>query len=125
MLKVVVVEDDPDSQVLLRLLLSREYEVATYSTAAEGMERLRRDRPDIAFVDIMLPDIDGVEVVRRIRTDATLRDLPVVAFTACVLDGERNRIEGAGFDQIVNKPITDAQAFRERVARWVRPSARS
>jgi two-component system cell cycle response regulator DivK len=119
-----VVEDDPDSQLLMRLLLSNEYQVAAYSTAREAMDGLRRDKPDIAFVDVMLPDQDGVEVVRQIRADDSLRDLPVVAVTACVLGSERDRVQRAGFDQVLSKPIIDARAFREHVARWVRPSSR-
>ncbi len=123
MKKIAVVEDDPDSQLLIKLLLSKDYEVVTYPTGMEAIEGFRRDKPDLALLDLLLPDMDGVELVRRIRADGALLDVPVVALTACALDEDRDRALWAGFDQFLTKPIKDARAFREQVARWVSPSA--
>ncbi len=125
MKKIAVVEDDPDSRLLIRLLLGNEYEIAQYPSAAEAIEGLRRDRPDLALLDLLLPDLDGVELVRRLRAEGGLVDLRIVALTACALAGERERVLDAGFDEYETKPIVDADAFRERVARWTRPAARA
>ncbi len=119
MKRIAVVEDDPDSQLLIRLILSADYEVVTYSTGTEAIEGFRRDKPDLALLDLLLPDMDGVELVRRIRAEGTLPDVPILALSACALDDDRDRALWAGFDQFLTKPIQDVRAFREQVARWV------
>ena len=76
MKKIAVVEDNPDNRLLVRVILEPLYEVTEYETGFAGLEGLQRERPDLVLLDISLPEMDGPEVLRRIRADANLKDAP-------------------------------------------------
>src|ERR1043165_6599259 len=107
MRKIAVVEDNPDNQLLIRAILEDHYEITAYETGLEALAGLPRDLPDVVLQDISLPGMDGTEVLRRLRADATLRHLPVVAITAHAMTGDRERFLAAGFDDYLTKPIVD------------------
>ena len=104
---VAVVEDNADNRLLLSVLLSDDYRVVEYETGPDALRGLAADPPDVVVLDISLPGMDGVEVLQRIREDARLRTLPVIAFTAHAMAGDRERLLGHGFDEYVTKPIVD------------------
>lgn len=112
--RIVVIEDEKDIAELLRFTLQREgYEVRCAAGGMEGLELIRRGPADLALIDIMLPDLDGLEVCKRVRADRGLRGLPVIFLTA---KGEEvDRIVGLemGADDYVVKPFSP----RELVAR--------
>ena len=76
MKKIAVVEDNPDNQLLVRAILSEQYEVTSYETGQAALEGLPKEPPDLVLLDISLPEMDGTEVLRRIRADATLGHVP-------------------------------------------------
>jgi CheY-like chemotaxis protein len=104
---VAVVEDNADNRLLLSVILGDEFEVVEYETGVEALDGFAASKPDVVLLDISLPEMDGVEVLRRIRDDAVLRTLPVIAFTAHAMAGDRERLLGLGFDDYVTKPIVD------------------
>jgi CheY-like chemotaxis protein len=107
MKKIVVVEDNPDNRLLVQVILEPLYEVAEYEDGFAALEGLQKARPDLVLLDVSLPGMDGPEVLRRIRADAGLRDLPIIALTAHAMAGDRERYLAAGFDDYVTKPIVD------------------
>lgn len=111
MKKIVVVEDSADNRLLLQAILESEYALEEYASGAEALRGLRRARPDLVLLDISLPGMDGVEVLREIRADQGLRTLPVVALTAHAMLGDRERFIDAGFDAYVAKPILDEEVL--------------
>jgi CheY-like chemotaxis protein len=106
-LKIAHVEENPDNRLLVRAILADRYDVAEYETGPQALMGMRQEKPDLVLLDISLPEMDGTEVLRHIRGDATLRDLPVVALTAHAMSGDREKFLGAGFDDYVSKPIVD------------------
>ena len=81
--KVLCIEDEPEMIDLVRLILERKsYEVIGAIGGEEGLEAIRRLKPDLVLLDIMMPNMDGWEVFRRIRANPELQDLPVIAVTA-------------------------------------------
>jgi two-component system, cell cycle response regulator DivK len=106
---VAVVEDNPDNLLLVRVLLQGQYDIMGYESGPEALLGLRANRPDVVLMDISLPGMDGEEVLREIRADEALRDLPVVALTAHSMAGDRERFLAAGFDGYVAKPINDLE----------------
>lgn len=81
--KVLCIEDEPEMIDLVRLILERkDYEVIGVLGGEEGLEAIQRLRPDLVLLDIMMPDMDGWEVFRRIRANPELQDLPVIVVTA-------------------------------------------
>ena len=81
--RVVCIEDEPEMIDLVRLILGRKgYDVIGANGGIEGLDAVRRERPDIILLDLMMPDMDGWEVYQQIKADPALRDIPVVVVTA-------------------------------------------
>lgn len=115
--RIAVIEDNPDNRLLFRTLLEDRYEVVEYETGFDALEGMMQQRPDLVLLDISLPGMDGTEVLKRIRADATLRSLPVIALTAHAMAGDRERFLDLGFNDYVAKPILDEKDLFEAVAR--------
>jgi len=81
--RVVCIEDEPEMIDLVRLILGRKgFNVIGANGGIEGLETVRRTRPDLVLLDLMMPDMDGWEVYQQIKADPALRDIPVVVVTA-------------------------------------------
>ena len=111
MKKIAVIEDNPDNQLLLEAILGDLYQLAAYETGTEGLAGLKQEKPDLVLLDISLPEIDGTEVLRQVRADESLRDLPVIALTAHAMAGDRDKYLEAGFDDYVTKPIVEEEVL--------------
>lgn len=107
MRKIAVVEDNPDNRLLVQVILEPLYAITEYESGFAALAGLAKDKPDLVLLDISLPEMDGTEVLHRIRAEARLRDLPVIALTAHAMAGDREKFIGAGFDDYVSKPIVD------------------
>jgi DNA-binding response OmpR family regulator len=81
--RVVCIEDEPEMIDLVRLILGRKgYDVIGANGGIEGLDAVRRERPDIILLDLMMPDMDGWEVYQQIKADPDLKQIPVVVVTA-------------------------------------------
>jgi CheY-like chemotaxis protein len=123
MKKIAVIEDNPDNRLLVRALLEDSYELTEYDNGNDALDVMRQSPPDLILLDISLPGIDGVEVLRLIREDPRLATLPVIALTAHAMDTARERFLEAGFDQYVSKPITDEDVLLDSIRDLLRKSA--
>jgi two-component system, cell cycle response regulator DivK len=118
MKKVTVIEDNPDNRELMRAILGHFYQIADYSAGREALEGIRKDRPDLILLDISLPEMDGLEILNKIRADVALREIPVIALTAHVVSGDREKFLAAGFNDYVTKPILDEKVLFDAMERW-------
>lgn len=104
--KVLVIEDDDASLELVRYLLeTRGHRVLAARDGAEGFRMFVDHEPDLVVCDLRLPELDGFQVLERIRAQAELGRLPVIAVTAFAMVGDRHRVSRAGFDGYITKPI--------------------
>ncbi|MEA3245088.1 MAG: response regulator [Gemmatimonadota bacterium] len=104
---IALVEDNPDNRLLIHALLDERYDVIEYADGRAALDGLSIVRPDVMLLDISLPEMDGAEVLSRIRRDPAFSGLPVIALTAHAMAGDRARFLDAGFDDYVTKPIAD------------------
>ena len=117
---IAVVEDNADNRLLVQAILGDRYDIDEYEAGAAAIEEFARSRPDLVLLDISLPEMDGVEVLSRIRADERLRHLPVIALTAHAMTGEREKYLRAGFDDYIPKPVVDERVLLRAIARCLR-----
>jgi two-component system cell cycle response regulator DivK len=91
------------------VLLATGYLVLEATSGQEAIELSAQHEPDLVLMDIQLPDFDGVEAFRHLRTDERTAAIPVLAVTAQAMRGDRERFLAAGFDGYVAKPVNIAE----------------
>jgi len=115
---VLVVEDNDQSRMLFReLLKSQGYKVLEASTGLEGWRIARQLNPEIILMDIGLPDISGLEVIKRLKKDEVLRAIPILAVTIHSADRDKKSFLAEGCDGHIPKPITVSE-FLQTVERF-------
>ncbi len=120
--RIMVVEDDP--HVLRQIAFALEHEGYSVTTATAGDDALRqlmRERPDLLVTDVMMPGLDGYDLVDQLRRDESLCDLPVIMVTARTADEDISKGFSSGTDIYIEKPFKPAElvAF---VRRFVGPA---
>jgi two-component system cell cycle response regulator len=110
-LRVLAVDGNRTSlDLVVYLLRAFGYEVRGFNRPLQALESLKNERYDLALVDMLMPEIDGFEFAKRVRTDQQLKPIPLIAVTVLAMVGDRERILDAGFDGYITKPI-DPQRF--------------
>jgi len=113
-LTVLVIEDHPDQRDLLAIVLQREgYRVLTAANGIEALEKLESEPIQIALSDIMMPKMDGFELIKRIRSNSSLKSIYLILITARIQEGDRVRGLDLGADDYITKPFS----FSELLAR--------
>lgn len=104
--QVLIVEDNQKNMKLFRdVLLAKGYRTLEATTGGEAVELATEHAPDLVLMDIQLPDLDGVQALRRLRADERTAGIPVLALTAQAMHGDRERFLAAGFDGYLSKPV--------------------
>jgi CheY-like chemotaxis protein len=111
---VLLVEDNEDNRIVYSTILRYYgYRVLEAHNGVEGVSLAREARPDLILMDIGLPELDGWEATRRIKADATTRQIPVVALTAHALAEHRQQAIAAGCDGYLAKPVEPREVVAE------------
>ncbi|RMF47678.1 MAG: response regulator [Anaerolineae bacterium] len=117
--RLVYVEDDAEMIELVRLILGRRgFEVIGAEGGWDGLETMRREKPDLVLLDLMMPDLDGWEVFQQMKADEVLRDIPVIVITAKAQTIDRVLgLHIAKVDDYISKPFSPPEliASVERV----------
>ena len=122
--KIAVVDDNADNRLIIRTILEDQYEIIEFSSGIEAIEGLKTNKPDVVILDISLPEMDGTEILRRIRDDSELHHLPVIALTAHAMVGDREKYLAAGFNDYIAKPILDMSVLFSTIKRWEQSNSR-
>jgi CheY-like chemotaxis protein len=104
--RILIIEDDrPSLELFTYLLKAFSHTTLPAESAEEGLEIARRERPDLIVCDVLLPRMDGFDLIKVLRADERLRNIPVIAVTILTDSGDRERLISAGFNDYIPKPI--------------------
>jgi CheY-like chemotaxis protein len=121
--RILYVEDNFDNRILIKRVLEAEgYTVLEAGSGLEGLKQAHTGSPDLILMDINLPDVDGYECTRRLRAHEPTKDIPILALTANVLEGDKQKALSAGCNGYISKPI-DVDELPHRVAIHLRAAA--
>jgi two-component system cell cycle response regulator DivK len=121
---ILIVEDNERNRKLARDVLQfRGYRTLEAETGGDALTLAIEHRPDLILMDIQLPDMDGVQALGLLRSEASARSVRVIALTAFAMAQDRDRLLAAGFDGYISKPI-DVKAFPEQVRQYCELSPR-
>ena len=119
---ILVVDDDPLIRKLVRFNFQvNGFTVISASDGAEGLDRAREDRPDAVILDIMMPGMDGLDVLRALKADPSTAGIPVVLLSAKVQPADVTAGRNAGADDYISKPF-DPQHLTQRVEELITTS---
>lgn len=111
---ILYVEDNPENRMLVRrVLLSEEYALVEATSAGQALDILQTSRPDLILMDINMPDMDGYTLTARIKSMPGFDRVPILAITANVMRGDREKTLQAGCDGYIQKPVDIDQLTRE------------
>ena len=109
MYKILVVDDVESNVRLVQAILDPfGYEVIEAYSGHEAVIKAESELPNLIFMDINMPEMDGVESMKRIKALPALIDVPIIAYTAYAMDGDREKLLFEGFDEYLSKPISSA-----------------
>jgi two-component system cell cycle response regulator DivK len=108
--RILVIEDQEDNRQILRdLLTSADFEVVEAENGEAGLVAAADHRPDLILMDMQLPILDGYEATRRLKADAVLYAIPVIAVTSYASSNDADKARAAGCDAFVSKPYSPRQ----------------
>lgn len=117
MATILLIEDHPMNRKLVRDILLFQFEVDEAVSAEAAQDYLQTHHPDLILMDIQLPGMDGVTLVRRLKADPATADIPVIALSAHAMSRDIEQARQAGCIDYITKPITDDPfTFLERIA---------
>jgi len=105
--KILIVDDEADIRdILNKALSSRGYEVVTAVNGADGLQKVQQEKPDLVILDVVMPIMNGKELLRRLKEDPAYQDMPVVMLTS--QSSDRDVMDGyvTGADYYITKPFT-------------------
>ena len=108
--KVLIIDDDVDTLKLVGLMLERQgYEISVASNGTLGLAKAAEDKPELILLDVMMPDLDGYEVTKRLRSNPALAHIPIIMFTAKTMVDDKVAGFEAGVDDYLTKPTHPAE----------------
>lgn len=113
MYKVLVIDDDENIRIFIERLLTKKFScsVITAENGLDGLNRIKYDKPEIVFLDITMPVLDGVETLKRIREDETIKNLPVIMLTAISDKAIIAKVLKMGITSYLLKPLMFDEAY--------------
>ena len=107
--KILVIEDNAQNLYLIHFLLeSNGYTVIEAENGIIGIQKAKEEKPDIILLDIQLPEMDGYEIARILRSTPGIDSIPIIAVTSYAMAGDKERILAAGATDYIEKPINPA-----------------
>jgi DNA-binding response OmpR family regulator len=125
-IKILVIEDEPDTaEMIAEMMRISGYEVVKYYSSTTALDHLKQDRPTAVIMDVMMPDLSGLEVLRRIRLETEFQTLPVIVVSALSLITDIKEGFAAGATLYLTKPVSyvDLKQAVEQVTSSIRKNS--
>jgi len=122
MKKIILVEDNPDNADLLMEMLDDHYDITLFGDGPDllaAFEKAETQAPDLFILDIGLPGMDGVALMKKLKSMASLQNVPALALTAHAMKDDEPRLLQAGFNGYVSKPIVDETALTDEIEKLI------
>jgi two-component system alkaline phosphatase synthesis response regulator PhoP len=122
---ILVIDDEPDILTVVSLRLKKlGYQVLTAADGKQGLDTIRREKPDLVLLDLVMPFMNGTEVCRHVRNDPALKHIPIILFTAsrCAAMTDE-RLKPLGADDCIIKPF-EPEEFVAKVERILAQGAK-
>jgi two-component system cell cycle response regulator DivK len=104
--KILIAEDNPTNMRLVQMILrGKGYTLRKATNGEEALEVALKERPDLVVMDVQLPKLSGLEVIRKLRQTSDFSRVPVIAVTAYAMKGDKEKFIKAGFDAYMSKPL--------------------
>ena len=116
---ILIVEDDPKNLKLIRDLLQiRGYTTLEATDGIQGVDMAKAKMPDLIFMDMQMPVMDGFEAINILKADPVTKSIPIIALTAFAMQGDREKCMEAGCNDYITKPL-DTRAFVTKVKEYL------
>jgi len=115
MKKILMVEDNSDNMDVLEAYLEDEFELIEATDGKMGLDMAIKEKPDLILLDISLPEMDGTEVIVKIRQNQEIMNTPVIALTAYAMLGDREKFLEFGFNEYMSKPIVNEDLLTKMI----------
>ena len=117
---ILYVEDNPENRLLVRrILMADDFMVLDAPNAGRAIEIIRNQRPDLVLMDINMPEVDGYTLTARMKTMPSLKNVPIIALTANVMRGDREKTLEAGCDGYIQKPV-DVDLLPQQIRQFLK-----
>jgi len=118
--KLLIVEDNQDNRELaIKVLKNKGYEIIEAVDGEEAIVKAISEKPDLILLDISLPKLDGYEVAKKLKSMEEFQEIPIVAFTAHAMKGDREKVIAGGFEGYISKPI-NVREFPDQIKAYLR-----
>ena len=110
----LIIEDNADNSVLMSRILEKSgYEAVVAETGQDGYDMARKTKPDFILLDIQLPDMNGIQVLRMLLETPETKDIPVISVTSYAMAGDRERLIAKGCTGYIEKPIDPVRVIEQ------------
>jgi CheY-like chemotaxis protein len=116
--EVLIVEDNPDNMVTIKAIIGDRYVIKEAYDGLKGLQYIVSGKPDLVLLDISLPKIDGIEIVKMLKAGEETKHIPVIAVTARAGKEDEEELLEAGCDDYISKPV-DAELLIKKLEKWL------
>lgn len=114
MKKILIADDRPEVGELVRVTLEGEdYEIFCTSDGKEALKKIRKMKPDLVLLDVMMPEMDGLEVCRKLKKDPQTKEIPIIMLTAKGQEVDKEKGRGVGVSDYITKPFSPSHLLNK------------
>ena len=117
--EILIIEDNPDNMVTIKAIIGNSYNIREAWDGLEGLRYIISRKPNLVLLDISLPKIDGIEVVKILKGAEETKDIPIIAVTARAMKEDEDELLKAGCDDYIAKPV-DPKLLKQKINKWLK-----